>query len=302
MKANGSVDSNTYLTSASLPTVDQTIIDGSTNAVSGNAVFDGLATKFPTPTGLTTNYLPKWNGSSFGNSVASDNGTNFQIGSTSFYFNKFGVTYSSADVGNSSADGVVFQTGDSNDYIQFLTKDGQYSAIQAGLRASSSRRAIAINPLGGNTLFGKTDDNGVDAVQVSGTISASPATLPNQVVVKSQLDAAAARPYKVYTAVLTQQNTNAPNAVVLENTLGGTVVWTRNSSGNYYGTLNGAFTIHDKIALFQGGDMWGALPLKIIRVQRLNSNTIQIFTQQATDGALVDNSLNSTSIEIRVYN
>jgi hypothetical protein len=35
------------LTSASLPTVDQTIIDGSTNAVSGNAVFDGLATKAP---------------------------------------------------------------------------------------------------------------------------------------------------------------------------------------------------------------------------------------------------------------
>jgi hypothetical protein len=33
------------LTSASLPTVDQTIIDDSTNAVSGNAVFDGLASK-----------------------------------------------------------------------------------------------------------------------------------------------------------------------------------------------------------------------------------------------------------------
>jgi lysophospholipase L1-like esterase len=30
---------------ASVPTVDQTIIDGSTNAVSGNAVFDGLASK-----------------------------------------------------------------------------------------------------------------------------------------------------------------------------------------------------------------------------------------------------------------
>jgi hypothetical protein len=47
LKANGSVDSNTYLTSASLPTVDQTIIDGSTNAVSSNAVFDALATKAP---------------------------------------------------------------------------------------------------------------------------------------------------------------------------------------------------------------------------------------------------------------
>ena len=47
--------------------------------------------------------------------------------------------------------------------------------------------------------------------------------------------------------------------------------------------------------------MWGTLPLEIIRVQSLNSNTIQIYTQQATDGALVDSSLSNTSIEIRVY-
>lgn len=41
----------------------------------------------------------------------------------------------------------------------------------------------------GNTLFGTTTDNGVDKVQVNGTISASPATASNHVVVKSQLDA-----------------------------------------------------------------------------------------------------------------
>ena len=146
---------------------------------------------------------------------------------------------------------------------------------------------------------GRFSSNG--SLNVLGNITASPAVLPNQVVVKSQLDAVG-RPYKVYTALLSQSGTNAPTATVLENTLGGTVVWTRNSTGNYYGTLNGAFPIYDKIALFQGGDMWGTLPLKIIRVQYLNSNTIQIFTQQATDGALVDNSLANTSIEIRVYN
>ena len=32
-------------------------------------------------------------------------------------------------------------------------------------------------------------------------------------------------PYKVYTALLTQTGTNAPVATVLENTLGGTPVW-----------------------------------------------------------------------------
>lgn len=47
--------------------------------------------------------------------------------------------------------------------------------------------------------------------------------------------------YKVYTAYITQTGTNAPVATVFDNTLGGTVVWTRNSTGNYSGTLTGAF-------------------------------------------------------------
>ncbi len=46
---------------------------------------------------------------------------------------------------------------------------------------------------------------------------------------------------KVYRALLTQSGTDAPVATVLENTLGGTVVWTWNSAGSYVGTLAGAF-------------------------------------------------------------
>jgi hypothetical protein len=41
----------------------------------------------------------------------------------------------------------------------------------------------------GKVLINKTSTNGIDDLQVAGTISASPATQPNQVVVKSQLDA-----------------------------------------------------------------------------------------------------------------
>lgn len=47
--------------------------------------------------------------------------------------------------------------------------------------------------------------------------------------------------YLVYTALLNQTGTNAPVATVLENTLGGTVVWSYSSVGAYFGTLNGAF-------------------------------------------------------------
>ena len=46
---------------------------------------------------------------------------------------------------------------------------------------------------------------------------------------------------KVYTALLTQTGTDAPVATVLENTLGGEVVWTRDDIGLYTGTLAGAF-------------------------------------------------------------
>ena len=50
------------------------------------------------------------------------------------------------------------------------------------------------------------------------------------------------RPYKVYTALLTQTGTSAPVATVLENTLGGEVVWTRDGSGYYIATSSGLFT------------------------------------------------------------
>lgn len=49
------------------------------------------------------------------------------------------------------------------------------------------------------------------------------------------------RPYKVYTALLTQTGTDAPVAIVLENTLDGTIIWTRTTDGIYVGTLAGAF-------------------------------------------------------------
>lgn len=48
---------------------------------------------------------------------------------------------------------------------------------------------------------------------------------------------------KVYRAVLTQSGTDAPTATVLENTLGGTVVWTRDNPGRYVATLVGAFPV-----------------------------------------------------------
>jgi hypothetical protein len=48
---------------------------------------------------------------------------------------------------------------------------------------------------------------------------------------------------KRYRALITQTGTAAPVATVLENTLGGTLVWTRVGAGAYRATLTGAFPI-----------------------------------------------------------
>ena len=56
-------------------------------------------------------------------------------------------------------------------------------------------------------------------------------------------EAAAAATHDTYAAILNQSGSNAPSVqALLQNDLGGTVVWTRASTGNYYGTLAGAFT------------------------------------------------------------
>lgn len=58
---------------------------------------------------------------------------------------------------------------------------------------------------------------------------------------RTNIGAAAVSTVKVYRALLTQSGSSAPVATVLENTLGGTVVWTRTSAGIYRGTLASAF-------------------------------------------------------------
>lgn len=104
----------------------------------------------------------------------------------------------------------------------------------------------------------------------------------------------AKRPYKVYTALLTQLGTDAPRAIVLENTIGD-IDWTYSSVGEYIGTLANAFT-SSKTYVYAY-----IIPSSLIRFQRDNVNEVSIGT---TDNLLVKTNglLNNTSIEIRVYN
>lgn len=54
-------------------------------------------------------------------------------------------------------------------------------------------------------------------------------------------------PYKVYKALLTQTGTGVPTVKVLENTFGGTLVWSYTGVGDYLVTLAGAFPDGDKV-------------------------------------------------------
>ena len=105
------------------------------------------------------------------------------------------------------------------------------------------------------------------------------------------------RPYKVYTALLTQSETDAPVATVLENTLGGEVVWSRIEVGAYIATLNGVFTLNKTIGFFtyslsQGDEIF-------MTVQTIDVNTLELKNRTSTVSV---QDMFSGQIEIRVYN
>lgn len=107
---------------------------------------------------------------------------------------------------------------------------------------------------------------------------------------------------KVYKALLTQTGTAAPVATVLENTLGGTVVWTRTSTGYYSATLNGAFTLGKTFILNKSGFITVDENFTFLINTTLTANSIEIssFTDYPTS-AVSDNILISFPIEILVY-
>lgn len=101
--------------------------------------------------------------------------------------------------------------------------------------------------------------------------------------------------YKVYTALISQSSSSDPTVTVIENTLGGTITWSRTSAGFYTGTLSSAFTANKTICL-NNLTSTGSL---IFRRNSLNTVIINTFDSTAANQ---DDRLSGTCIEIRVYN
>jgi len=109
---------------------------------------------------------------------------------------------------------------------------------------------------------------------------------------------------KRYIAILNQTGQNAPVATVLENSLGGNVVWTRAQAGQYLGTLSGAFPT-DKTVAFHGDGQGGeaathtALELPANSPDYVLLTTSDVTSDEATTPA--DGLLVRTGVSIFVY-
>lgn len=165
----------------------------------------------------------------------------------------------------------------------------------------------------GRTGFGTLTDNLVDKVQVNGSVSASSfngsatltgtPTAPTAAVGTNTTQIATTafvkantRPYKVYTALISQTGTSAPTAIILENTLGGTVVFSYSGVGLYQATFTGNF-VSDKT--------WTSITSTASADVTLTAGWSSIDTVNINaylSGTLYNSVMSKSCLEIRVYN
>ena len=106
--------------------------------------------------------------------------------------------------------------------------------------------------------------------------------------------------YKVYTALLTQTSTNAPTAVVLENTIGN-ITFNYNGIGSYDMILTGEFLANKTWIVAGSADInAGGGDFATLDARRFDDDTIRLITYD--NFSLANEMLVNTSIEIRVYN
>jgi hypothetical protein len=102
---------------------------------------------------------------------------------------------------------------------------------------------------------------------------------------------------KRYVALLTQTGTDAPVAIVLENSLGGVLVWSYGGVGIYDATLVGAFAADKTFLILPSGSTdSGPGDGSGLGLSRISNDVVRLLSR-AGDSDMSTN----TSIEIRVY-
>lgn len=186
------------------------------------------------------------------------------------------------------------------DYHQFLTPNEWITVSPTGVRnlllaPATSLQYITDSPSHATEKFINY------YADYSEQLKGKPRSIPDMGTVREVVDSikSVIKPYKVYTAFLTQTGTNAPVATVMENTLGGTVVWTRSDVGIYIGTLAGVFTASKCFPYsFKSTNTFTE-----VSVERLDSNSIIVSLTDTVLGLPIEISTigEAISVEIRVY-
>lgn len=109
------------------------------------------------------------------------------------------------------------------------------------------------------------------------------------------------RPFKVYTALLTQTSSNAPVATVLQNTLSGAIVWTRTNTGVYAGTLASEFVEGKTVVILLNPAALANGSAHRVLFTWVSANAVGIATYSDEYSSAADAVLENTPIEIRVY-
>lgn len=145
------------------------------------------------------------------------------------------------------------------------------------------------------------DGGGYDDVTADGNVAVALA-LNNTVLFKDEGSVSVTA--LEYVALLSQSGTDAPVATVIKNTLGGTVVWTRDALGQYIGTLAGAF-VDGKTVILTGSTAVYGSNITAIRESdnevRITTWVDEFFVDHIDPTPVEDEPLNNTSIHISVY-
>lgn len=184
-----------------------------------------------------------------------------------------------------------------NESFSIITGSHNFTTLATRTSATSPNHSFYVetNPTGSNGQY--LMHRGEYTVIRTGTSTAT--------IVAHKYDS---RPYRVYTALLTQTGTDAPVATVLENTLGKTINWTRFSAGIYRGTFSSAYTGDlDKI-MFDSRETleYNSLNNSFSIRQSISETRVSLSTYvvDLSTGVKSNSDINILykPIEIRVYN
>jgi hypothetical protein len=145
------------------------------------------------------------------------------------------------------------------------------------------------------------DINFSDGIGTAWSFSTTGMTFPDDTVQTTAYEPK----YKVYTALLTQTDEDAPIAIVLENTLGATLSYSRTNIGQYVITTTGTFPQDKTWAVINTPSYDGNGPFAL-QIGRISDTECHIYSYQTfpSSTALEDlgTGADRVSIEIRVYN